>query len=855
MTPFMKGLLGKLGCLLDFFDYTNFRLPLSSFLVDILRHFRINISQLSMIGAAKISHFEILCRVYEIVPTGGLFHCFYNDHFLWVDSFACPTLFPWHTTKNVTRDPAPVAADFNAQDYATLVAHLSPFRKFPEEFLYLVGLSRHYTLDDETYPRFLHKNGEDMDLFAFIHTLDPIKMKVVKRDELETSIDKLFDKGGNGIQAGQGDSPKRQRKKKTIVADAGGSSHPPKKLREDHGTLSGPSVPGKSRSAVQRLLVRAMLNAEVRGEPIPTLPFVTSSVSATPEHSSHHSGANAAEAEVDSLVRSSVPVMTDVTITTSTADPAVVVKEKTTKPSLFAADSSSAGEADPNAESLRSSMERDQWSRLDEGRVCGEMVDEFAPPKFFPSVQGMKHDQLFTEFNVGAAHQMSLSAEVRMRAEYNIKEKRRLMSAVDEKNELLKVNEKEVEDLKARLLLNEANVAEAIRLRAEASKFEAIKKSLQDKVKALKKRNASLKKERDVVDVKVTGLEASTMGKYQKLSSYENLTEWLEEFQDARLKIVNDKLDKLCADFVEMALHLEEMFYPHLLTTISGHRWLLTHGMELAITKCLHSPKYLSALEAAIGKAIKKGMQDGLSAEITHGAEGRVLIDVAAYNTSTENDYISALRHLQNVNFSLLAELRCKKDASVDTLMNILRLEETLVERLGLTESQPHVDQLMVPIHHLSDKVVLSAIALSLALDVSNIRVLTGTKGTSNTVPATSVSTMALSTTLASTSIVPPISVDDYEVAGMMTRRVRMGMRIPFLITSVTLYGPSNLGPSFPVSSARLASLLQYTRSTFAVLGVGMPISAGMTASVLYVNENQVSPSLDFIIVRCAHRT
>ncbi|GKA53856.1 hypothetical protein Tco_0747171, partial [Tanacetum coccineum] len=53
------------------------------------------------------------------------------------------------------------------------------------------------------------------------------------------------------------------------------------------------------------------------------------------------------------------------------------------------------------------------------------MVGEFAPPKFFTSVHGMKHNQLFTEFNVRAARQMSLSAEVRMRAEYNIKEKRR----------------------------------------------------------------------------------------------------------------------------------------------------------------------------------------------------------------------------------------------------------------------------------------------------------------------------------------------------------------------------------------------------------------------------------------------
>ncbi|GKA29689.1 hypothetical protein Tco_0715934 [Tanacetum coccineum] len=58
----------------------------------------------------------------------------------------------WHTAKHVTKDPVLVAADFNAQDYATLVPRPSSFRKFPEAFLCLVGLSRHYTLDEETYP-------------------------------------------------------------------------------------------------------------------------------------------------------------------------------------------------------------------------------------------------------------------------------------------------------------------------------------------------------------------------------------------------------------------------------------------------------------------------------------------------------------------------------------------------------------------------------------------------------------------------------------------------------------------------------------------------------------------------------
>ncbi|GKG37217.1 hypothetical protein Tco_0447390 [Tanacetum coccineum] len=108
--------------------------------------------------------------------------------------------------------------------------------------------------------------------------------------------------------------------------------------------------------------------------------------------------------------------------------------------------------------------------------------------------------------------------------------------------------------------------------------------------------------------------------------------------------------------------------------------------MELAIIKCMNSPEYLSSLKAAIGKAIEKGMQDGLSAVITHGKEGMVLIDVTAHNHSAEVDYISALQQLQNVSFSLLAELKSNKDASIETVMDILRLEGPLVDKLGLDE-------------------------------------------------------------------------------------------------------------------------------------------------------------------------
>jgi hypothetical protein len=68
---------GKIGLYTRLFDYTQFRFPLSKFLVSILEHYKIHISQLHEIGVTKVSHFEYLCRVCGIEPAVGLFPYFY----------------------------------------------------------------------------------------------------------------------------------------------------------------------------------------------------------------------------------------------------------------------------------------------------------------------------------------------------------------------------------------------------------------------------------------------------------------------------------------------------------------------------------------------------------------------------------------------------------------------------------------------------------------------------------------------------------------------------------------------------------------------------------------------------------
>ncbi|GJX99856.1 hypothetical protein Tco_0356875 [Tanacetum coccineum] len=336
---------GKVGMYTRFFDYANYRIPFSNFFVSVLTHFRIPFSQLSVFGSAKVSHFEILCRVCNIEPDVSLFRYFYthnykngwfgftkrpnvracysknldsvknwNDHFFWVDEFVVPAnaRFKWFSGSTIVKDRAPAPSEYNVEHINTLIAHASPFLRFPEEFLCWVGISRNYLLNKDTYPRFEYEDGEEMDLNAFIRTADPRKVKIVERarveneipivtvakhrtvtllptsvprssGELSASVEREF-AGDASIGDGVDQGPKHS-KKKRVIYDSEGlpvASHPPKKLRADYGDTGGSATGGKSLSALNRLLQTSRLTVEQGVPALPTLPFITSFVTASP---------------------------------------------------------------------------------------------------------------------------------------------------------------------------------------------------------------------------------------------------------------------------------------------------------------------------------------------------------------------------------------------------------------------------------------------------------------------------------------------------------------------------------------------------------------------------------------------
>ncbi|GJZ52136.1 hypothetical protein Tco_0606651 [Tanacetum coccineum] len=203
---------GKVGVYTKFFEFANYRIPLSQFLFDVLGYYQIHLSQLSVIGAAKVSHFEINFRVLNIILTLNLFCVFYvpsynsrwmsfskrpgkntpqcytkpldslknwNNRFFWVDERIFPTVVAWRTSS--PKDKMPSADSYSAANVTILDTHRTPFQKQPKLLLCLVGLSRSYFLRDDVYLTFFNDDDREMDLFNLISAPNPARIKTGTR--------------------------------------------------------------------------------------------------------------------------------------------------------------------------------------------------------------------------------------------------------------------------------------------------------------------------------------------------------------------------------------------------------------------------------------------------------------------------------------------------------------------------------------------------------------------------------------------------------------------------------------------------------------------------------------------------
>ncbi|GJU11269.1 hypothetical protein Tco_1133665 [Tanacetum coccineum] len=640
---------GKVGMYTRFFDYANYRIPFSTFFVSVLIHFGIPFSQLSVFEPAKNL---------DSVKN-------WNDHFLWVDEFVVPANARFKMDLNAfirTADPRKVriverARAENERPIVTVAKHrtvtLLPASVVRSSGELSASVEREFVGDASV------GDGGDQG-FDSVGGQDNIEPTVPVTEHVETETP----------------GPKRTKKKRVIreCERTTAASQPPKRLRADYGTTRVSVTGGKSPSVLNRLLQDSRLLVEQGIPALPTLPFITSSVTASPleeggDHtdfatgpslrtvgpsvrfvvlsdSAHHSGAKSADPEADSLVRSATPVMTEATtvatIATTVAIPADVGKDKSAShPSIFGSSSSSektdrtlslftgrsgsgfAAGSIRAEEAIGAGLEEiyvPEWTvtkgfELNDGHSCANMIDHFTPPAFFKTIRGIEYEQLFAEFNVSASRNLSLSSEV--------------------------------------------------------SGLEATEGSLRGEVASAKEYNGLLEQECGSLKLKVTSLESTIAEKDRELSDLGASSSSLKSQNQSLVNQVHE-LETFIHGIYEVS-EIAALIHPVL--------YALSREFPSAPPqrRC-RAKMYMEALGHAFGRAIEKGMQEGLAAGIEHGQAGRCLTDLEAYIPSAEVDFNSAVRDLRDF-------------------------------------------QLMVPVHHKQDRVVIGSQALSVALDICRGRV------------------------------------------------------------------------------------------------------------------------------------
>ncbi|GJT15065.1 hypothetical protein Tco_0873771, partial [Tanacetum coccineum] len=200
-------------------------------------------------------------------------------------------------------------------------------------------------------------------------------------------------------------------------------------------------------------------------------------------------------------------------------------------------------------------------------------------------------------------------------------------------------------------------------------------------------------------------------------SAFRDFKEKMEAQQEAQAQVLYNCVAEPEAHVIDVSGRLEGEFYPAYLTALAGRRWLLTHEMELAMVKCLKSPEYQGILGHALGRAVDYGMQEGLAAGHEHGIAGTPLSAVMAYNPETaENNYLDAVRALEEADFPLVHLLKSKKDSGMDEVLDCFLLDGPLANLPEAAHLQPCLEQLSVPIYHADVNAIAGETSLSFAL-------------------------------------------------------------------------------------------------------------------------------------------
>nr|GEY25924.1 hypothetical protein [Tanacetum cinerariifolium] len=592
-------------------------------------------------GAAKDSHFEISYRVLNIIPTLSLVRVFYtpsfnsrwmsfskrpgkntpqcytkpldslknwNNRFFWVDERVFPTVVDWRTS--APKDGVSAENTYSAEAVRTLDAHRTPIQKQPEMLLCLVGISRRYYLGDEVYPTFLHED----DRGGLIRAPNPTKVKTRSRPRaahevplLTLTANRVIEMEDQATATDSSGVPSTIERSPLDFANEAGAS--------DKGTTAPEVLPSEDGPTTR--------DAPEAGQAEEVTATDPSAVTESRKRGRDEVDANAPP----KVLRRDHP---DPRPTGSTRGgkslAAIELGMASTRP-IPVPESAPADVSDPNPYSQGTTAAGDPES---ENALFASAIG--SPESIYRPEWGVANGSML-DTPEACQDLVAMRSQLRLRFEQEAKLLKKSVARVARRDKRIQATKHKIKSLEALL------EAEADMKKAAEDKSVRLSQELEDMCALF----SDLQVNNDRLSQQVASLQEQVSGEEKLKAAFEEF----KRYEDSRVEQRCARLDALSIDF-------DEELYPHMLTAIAGRRWMIGHGLRLAVMKC--------------GESLELRQAFADVAQLT-------LESIEAYDPEAETKYIAALQALKDLKYPLVDQLEGLKDAPMDVIMASLYLE------------------------------------------------------------------------------------------------------------------------------------------------------------------------------------
>ncbi|GJS62276.1 hypothetical protein Tco_0657060 [Tanacetum coccineum] len=660
---------GTVGVYTKFFEFANFRIPISQFLFDILGYYQIHLSQLSVIGAAKVSHFEINCRVLNIVPTLPLFRVFYvpsfnsgwmsfskrpgkntpqcytkpldslknwNNRFFWVDERIFPTIVDWRAS--APKDGMPTADSYSAANVSTLdtrqmdlfnlISAPNPskvktgIRPCAAHEMPLLTATTNRVIDIEDPTMASGSSGT-----PFTVERSPLDFDNENPAPIVTEGTGVEDQAQDVLAPGA--PPKEAAATTEVVQEA---------LREEEVVAMEPPV-NKRRKQMRRKRVNEEVEVNVP-------PKVLRKDHVSSSAHSIHGGKSLAAMGLDAGFTFSTPdAQDDSTTAKSVSDPDPL---SYSKPQPFLEQDiaqSSKGTATEIPPQHVAAMEVNVQLSVgspDSGKSTSVTSVEGSPSGIYQPVCGVTNS-CRVDTPEACQDLVAMGSQLRLRFKQDARLLKKARAKIARRDQRIQVREEEMKKLDQEIQSLRVVESEVHGLRNRTQNLETLLEAEVDMKKAAEAKNAELTKELEILRVQFSNLQVNNDQLSQQefnlqaqVTGEERIKAAFEEFK----KYEDNKVEQRCAEMDarldKLSVDIDEELYPHMLTAIAGRRWVIGHDLRLAVMKCAESSEIRQAFANVVSAGLAKGMSEGLKYNIEYGKAGRDLEKFKEYQIESK---------------------------------------------------------------------------------------------------------------------------------------------------------------------------------------------------------------------------